>query len=476
MSASAARKARRHPTSQNIPQGDTVLVAYLHPNVVSHSFSDSLMRLVAHDLANEARVIRTGGPVMFRCGPGGLVEARNDIVKHFLDETDADWLWMVDSDMGFGADTVDRLVEAADPVERPVMGGLCFALKETRPDGFQGWHTSPAPTLYDWGKNANGESGFRVRDSYSVNTVTQVAGTGAACLLVHRSVMHRIREVNGDVWFVRTLYPNGAPVSEDLSFCYRVNQMGLPVHVHTGVRTTHHKQVWVGEMDYWTKTIAPPATEPTAVIVPAMRYSNAERFMQTLRASTGLATVYAIATDDEDEAFKAWSAAGAEAMAVSPGTTFAHRINAGYAATTEPWVFIVGDDVVFRPGWLDHAQAVAGDRFHVVGTNDLGNPRVLTGEHATHMLIRRSYIDEVGASWDGPKNVCHEGYSHWFVDDELVTAAKQRGVWTMALGSIVEHMHPAWGKAENDDVYELGQSHAPEDRKLFERRRRASRA
>jgi len=200
-----------------------------------------------------------------------------------------------------------------------------------------------------------------------------------------------------------------------------------------------------------------------------LRYKNAERFMKSLRASTGLATVYAICKYNETEAAEAWRAAGALVIE-GLGATFAERINTGYRASEEPWVFITGDDVEFRAGWLDHAQAVAGRNYDVVGTNDLGNPRVTAGEHATHLLIRRSYVDEHGASWDGPQAVCHEGYRHWFVDDEIVLAAKQRNAWAMALGSIVEHHHPLWGKAEDDEVYQLGQSFADEDQELFEKR------
>jgi hypothetical protein len=69
--------------------------------------------------------------------------------------------------------------------------------------------------------------------------------------------------------------------------------------------------------------------------------------------------------------------------------------------------------------------------------------------------------------------VAHEGYRHWFVDDEIVTAAKQRGVWAMSLASKVEHLHPLFGKAENDATYELGQSAAKEDHKLFRGRLKA---
>lgn len=214
-----------------------------------------------------------------------------------------------------------------------------------------------------------------------------------------------------------------------------------------------------------------------AVLVPVMRRPhNAAPFVRSLQASTDVATVYAIADVDDVATIAAWKTAGAVVLATAGDTpgTFAQKVNRGYRDTSEPWMFLVGDDVRFHPGWLDRALAVAGDRFHVVGTNDLGNARVMAGEHATHMLVRRSYVDEQGASWDGPGVVCHEGYGHWYVDDELVTAAKRLGVWAMALDSVVEHLHPVWGKASDDDVYRLGQSRAVADAALFEGRRAAN--
>jgi hypothetical protein len=123
--------------------------------------------------------------------------------------------------------------------------------------------------------------------------------------------------------------------------------------------------------------------------------------------------------------------------------------------------------VRFHPGWLDQAQAAARDGAGVVGTNDLHNPRVTAGDHSPHPMIRRAYIDEQGASWDGPKIVCHEGYRHWFVDDEIVQAAKQRGAWVMAIHSKVEHLHPLWGLAADDETYALGREHTEQDKALF---------
>jgi GT2 family glycosyltransferase len=452
--------------------GEAVTVAYVHQNHVTYSWYHSMVELLGWDMANHGRVLQ-GGYIGMRHGSDGLVQARNQAVAHFLEDAKADWLFWIDTDMGFPADTIDRLLQAADPAERPVVGGLCFTQTEKTEDGMGGWRCHATPTIFDWAKLDDGQIGFAVRWDYPPNTLVQVGATGAACVLVHRSVFRRIEQAHGRIWYDRV--PNtttGQLLGEDLSFCLRAGALGIPMFVHTGIRTTHLKPVWLGDADYQQQRSnaipAIPATAETAVLVPVLnRPQNAKTFMASLRASTGLAHVYAVCQGDDPDTATAWLDAGAEVLESGEQTSFAAKANLGYAKTSEPWLFLVGDDVRFHPGWLDHAQAVAGDRYHVVGTNDLGKPRVLAGEHATHLLIRRSYVDEYGASWDGPGVVAHEGYRHWFVDDEIVTAAKQRGVWAMALASKVEHLHPLWSKGEMDETYRLGQANAAADKEQF---------
>jgi hypothetical protein len=466
---------------------EAVVVAYVHQNQVAYSWYHSMVELIGWDLAHDARVLR-GGYIGMRYGSDGLVQARNKAVVHFLDEGKADWLFWIDTDMGFTADTVDRLLEAADPDERPIVGGLCFTQTETDEDGLGGWRCRATPTVFDWAKIGE-QMGFAVRWDFPPDTLTQVAGTGGACILIHRTVFEKIEQAHGRVWYDRV--PNttsGQLLGEDLSFCLRAGALQIPMYVHTGVRTNHLKSTWVSDEDYWKQRAlaaaleqqAPPATERTAVIVPVLnRPGNAAPFMESLKASgADLADVYAVCDIDDRETQDAWAAAGASTLVMTatfdnPGT-FAEKVNIGYQNTEQPWLFLVGDDVQFEPGWLDHAQQAARDGFDVIGTNDLHNPRVTSGEHATHLLVRRSYVDEQGASWDGPKVVAHEGYRHWYVDDEIVTAAKQRETWAMAPHAHVEHLHPLWGLAADDDTYRLGQSHAEHDKALFTERLKAN--
>jgi hypothetical protein len=463
------------------PEGrdGAVAVAYVYNgHQVAYSWHHSMVEMIGYDLCHEGRIIR-GGYVAMKCGTDGLADARNKAVKLFLKEDLADWLFWVDTDMGFAADTVDRLLAAADPVERPVVGGLAFTQKEEESDLMGGWRCRAAPTVFDWTVLDDGQMGFSVRWNYPPGQLTRCAGTGSACVLIHRSVFERVQEKFG-TWYDRV--PNtttGQLLSEDLALCLRAGALDIPVHVHTGVRTTHQKTLWLAEDDYYGQValsqLAPPvpaATEATAVIVPTLRRpQNAAPFMESLRASgADLAAVYAVADPGPDA--DAWKEAGATVLhwhGPPPGT-FAERVNLGYQVTDEPWLLLAGDDVRFHPGWLDHAQHAARDGADVVGTNDLHNPRVTAGEHSPHPMIRRAYADEQGASWDGPGVVCHEGYRHWFVDDEIVTAAKQRGAWVMAFHSKVEHLHPMWGLAADDETYAIGREHMESGRELFEKR------
>lgn len=217
----------------------------------STSYTDSILRAVAYDAVHDGMLIRGGGPMLLPASPNTLSEQRNRACAFLLDESEADWLVMIDSDMGFDEDALYRLIDAADPAERPVLGALCFGLKKVKTDMRGGWYTEPFPTLYDWRPNSTGKNGFALRFDYTPNCVTQVAATGAAFLLIHRSVLDKVRAEHGDTWFDRArMEPDQGLMGEDISFCARLGRLGVPVFVHTGIPTTHLKPVWVDE-DYY---------------------------------------------------------------------------------------------------------------------------------------------------------------------------------------------------------------------------------
>lgn len=151
---------------------------------------------------------------------------------------------------------------------------------------------------------------------------------------------------------------------------------------------------------------------------------------------------------------------------------YARKINHAARVSSTPFLFLGADDLDFRPGWLAAALELMEDpTIFVVGTADLSpTDRARAGEHSTHCLIRRSYVDEFGTI-DEPGKLLHEGYAHEYVDDELVGTAKARGAWAFAERSIVEHLHPNWGKAPTDPLYRQQRRRMEASRPLFLRRR-----
>lgn len=211
------------------------------------------------------------------------------------------------------------------------------------------------------------------------------------------------------------------------------------------------------------------------ILVPVL--GRPHRVAPLLESATEAATceqeVVFIASEHDTETHDAVRTAGGSLL-VLPGPRengdYARKMNHGIRSTAAPLIFLGADDLAFHRGWFDSAAVRLNGRIGVVGTNDLGNPRVMRGDHATHSLLTRDYaqrgaIDEAGV-------VLHEGYTHNFVDDEFLGTARHRRAFTVATKSHVEHLHPHWGKAEMDHTYALGLREFERDRRLFRKRSR----
>jgi hypothetical protein len=191
------------------------------------------------------------------------------------------------------------------------------------------------------------------------------------------------------------------------------------------------------------------------------------------RGATGPQTVYLVCTADRPADIASAEATGAEVIVLDgprePGD-WARKINTAYRATTEPILVLLGDDVTPRPGWHNEVANAYTQGFGVIGTQDLGNRRVLAGIHSTHPAVARWYADQHGTV-DGPGAIVSEVYDHNFPDQELVETAKARGAWTFCNTAVLEHNHPHWGKSATDDIYALGRARFHDDARTYDLRR-----
>ncbi len=205
------------------------------------------------------------------------------------------------------------------------------------------------------------------------------------------------------------------------------------------------------------------------IIVPVLRRPHK---VQPLLDSIAAATpqpyrVVFVADPDDRPEIEAIKQADGEVW-VKDGN-YAAKINAVCTYSDEPYIFLGADDLEFHQGWLEAALRKMRGNIGVVGTNDLGNKRVMRGQHATHSLVARWYAD--GGTIDDKTKLLHEEYPHEYVDDEFVQTAKKRRAFAFARDSVVEHMHPAWNKGDWDDLYRAQRQRMKVGHKIYLQRR-----
>lgn len=235
MPSVSGRRAVAEPATMT-----AVVVGFIHrADSISPQFRRCLTMLLVREAAGQRRIVAE----IDEESSANISSARCRIVRRFLeDPSRPDWLWMVDTDMSFPVDILDRLLEPASAKKRPIVGGLCFGVRPVDGVGMNECMAAPLelfPTIYTLTDDGRMQHHF----AYPRDAVVQVTSTGAACLLVHRNVVadpRWIKDGHPLPWFRETVL-NGEVCSEDHFFCLRANSFGYPVHLNTAAKTGHVK-------------------------------------------------------------------------------------------------------------------------------------------------------------------------------------------------------------------------------------------
>jgi len=209
--------------------------------MVNNGTIDSMLVL---DLIHIAKEKNGHFDHLVQVGNVGLTtRSRNVVVKTFLEQTDADWLLMIDSDERLSLQTWHKLIDSAHDKDRPIVSGLVFAAFFDDQDGLR-----PVPTIY----KMDSEKGLQPIDAYPIDELIEVDAVGTGCLLIHRSVLLDMQKQATPnqgkdwAWFVEGAI-DGTYFGEDLLFSKRLKSMGYKIFAHTGAILPHHKQFWLDD-------------------------------------------------------------------------------------------------------------------------------------------------------------------------------------------------------------------------------------
>lgn len=201
----------------------SVLIGYPASHMVHTDWARTMMEMLVFELTQRRRLVGLAPIIGTRVAVG-----RNSIVRKFLEETNADWLFFIDTDMVVSHDLLERMLERAESGDYPILGALCYGVRGD--DKFA--------VMFDYDE----ASGSHLPILQPWDQTQKVDATGAAALLIRRDVLLAMRDryPNPIEWFADELY-NGRYQGEDITFCRRARELGFSIHVATDIVVGHIK-------------------------------------------------------------------------------------------------------------------------------------------------------------------------------------------------------------------------------------------
>ena len=161
---------------------------------------------------------------------------RMELFTLWADQAKTDWLLWVDSDIVLTKEILKLLWDTADKVSRPVVSGVYFVWKESINN-----LPVPMPTIF---KDGRKEYEIEYIHPLPENEIIEIDSAGFGCLLMHKSIIPKLREKFPDQSFFAEKDLGGDKfIGEDIIFFDKLRETGTKIYAHTGALVTHMKTI-----------------------------------------------------------------------------------------------------------------------------------------------------------------------------------------------------------------------------------------
>ncbi len=222
-----------------IKKNETVSIGWCDNGMTDGKFTEGLISVALTGLG-------FGMPIStsIRVQGNQIARQRQALLDHWYDKTKTDWLLWVDSDVVINADIWKLLHNTADSKTRPMVSGIYFISKNT-----DGSLPIPMPVIFD----DVDEYTVKYHHPLPVNEVLKIDMAGMGLVIMHRSVVTKLREKYGTEvsFFAENDQKNEKFVGEDISFFRKCKALDIPLYAHTGAIAKHMKTTtW--DYDYYS--------------------------------------------------------------------------------------------------------------------------------------------------------------------------------------------------------------------------------
>ena len=176
-----------------------------------------------------------------------IARQRETVITYWYDKTDTEWLLWVDSDVVISPEGFLKLWNQKDKDERPIMTGVYFTT-----DNPEEPLMVPMPTIFNFIVGDGDEGGFGLTRVHPLpkDKLIQVSAAGMGYVLMHRSVVDRIRKELPDAQFFMEMGRGTKFIGEDIYFFALCEKAGVPLWCDTSVTAPHMKRFSFDEHYY----------------------------------------------------------------------------------------------------------------------------------------------------------------------------------------------------------------------------------
>ena len=215
---------------------ETVALAWCDNGMVDGKFMEGIVDTMLHSGVDFKSAVRTAG--------NQIAHQRDILIEYWYKENVSDWLLWVDSDVVVTPEKFLRLWDKKDAKEKPLLTGVYFTTDENEQPLM-----NPMPTVYDFGEAEYG-IGIKRLHPLPVDQFIKVGAAGMGFVLMHRSVVTRIREMLPDIPLFAEAGAKKQFTGEDIYFFAVCNKAEVPLWCDTGATVPHMKRFSFDEHYY----------------------------------------------------------------------------------------------------------------------------------------------------------------------------------------------------------------------------------
>lgn len=216
-----------------IGKKEKICIGWIDGGTVHTGFAASIAQILLHRSSLIDTVVCSSSAY--------LSDNRNTMVKTFLENSSADWLLSLDSDICVTLGSIDEVIRLADKDKYPVVGGKYFLpIRDNLYVSATTWDLSN-PGQYSWVMNYDQKV-----------PLENLHAVGLGYALVHRSIFENVAKMypdNPKPWFQDEWRSDlGTWVSDDINFFEKVHKTGsVNVTLCTSATSEHIKTFRVSE-------------------------------------------------------------------------------------------------------------------------------------------------------------------------------------------------------------------------------------